>query len=66
MTWFLKSKIQKQKKIIQSLDKKLQQAALKYNELVAEYNGQNSFVPISFGQENESAKPAKEPEVVEL
>jgi hypothetical protein len=68
MTWFLKNKIRKQMKLIQSLDQDLAKAMVKYNELVAEYQGQNFFQPINLGvqpvQNHEPVPEVEEPEKV--
>lgn len=56
MTWFLKSKIKKQIKIVNKLNQELIKAVNRYNELVAEYNMMNNFVPIlpqQFQQQSE-------------
>ena len=66
MTWFLKSKIRKQKKIIEGLDKSLKMAVLKYNDLVEEFQGQNFFSPIGFQQPgNDQPKPEEKFEGME-
>lgn len=51
MAWFLKGKIRKAKRKIEVSQKQLIFWVNKYNELLNEHNGLNTFAPITFGQQ---------------